>query len=295
VSVSKSTKSSSKSHSNHNPVAPEASAAPAPAPVSASAASVSGAVGSVTPSVAGAAPAAPASGSASPPTPISTLASQAIAQLAAIESMLNLDIVVAPNDKNQAKALLRITDAAIGLASDIVSAAPARFPDFADLPSSASYVEAIGLVAARAAELATHIQKSVQNQRTPAATKTLALYAVVKGLGRITENETMREKVSALKAEVVPKRKNPKPKETVGEKAAKNVAKSTSKKVAKAIQVLNAAGMAVTTTTPVAAAPAPSPSPPATVAPSAPSPSASSPSPAPAANGVSSPVVTASH
>ncbi|HEY2510924.1 MAG TPA: hypothetical protein VGI39_08715 [Polyangiaceae bacterium] len=172
-------------------------------------------------------------------------ATQALAQLAAIEAMLNLDFALPPNDKNQANALRRVTDTAIDLAAEIVSASPERFPDFADLPASAAYVRTLRQVAARASELAMHVEKSAQKQRSPAATKTLALYAVVKGLGRIVENETMREKVEALRAQVVPKRKNPKPRQTKGEKAVKRQAKSRTKRVQKAMKVLAAEGVGV--------------------------------------------------
>jgi len=177
-----------------------------------------------------------------------------IAALDALEASLNLDIVIAPNSKHQIGALNRVTDTAIGLASDIVSAAPARFPDFADLPAAASYVQSMGQIASRATELATHVQKSVTNQRAPAATKTLALYAVVKGLGRITNNETMREKIPLLKAEVAPKHANPKPKESKGEKAVKKMSKAAAKRLLKAQAIVAAAGMPLTPA--VVAAPA---------------------------------------
>ncbi len=317
---SKSTKSTSKpkskSKSNANP-APETPASPAPTPVPTGAAPHEAVAGPVTPTVtATSTTSAPAvSGSASPPapptpaigvragstpalSPFASIAAQAIAQLDAIESMLNLDIVIPPNDKHQINALNRVSDAAIGLASDIVSAAPDRFPDFADLPAAASYVQMIGQVASRASELATHIQKSVQNQRAPAAVKTLALYAVVKGLGRITDNETMREKVGALKEAVAPRRANPKPKETKGEKAVKRLAKATSKRVAKALQTLAAAGVPVPPTPPATATsvpPAPSAAP--TLSTSAPAPTngASPPPAASPANGAASPTPTAAH
>ena len=176
------------------------------------------------------------------PGTIGWFAAQALAHLEAIESSLKLDIVVAPNDKSQIRALARISDKAIRLASDIVTSAPSRFPDFAQLPVASEYVAAMAPVAARALELGAHIEKSLGNQRTPAAQQTLALYAVVKGLGRIVDNETMREKVLELKVEVAPKRKNPKPKVTKDEKAAKRLAKTTAKRVARAQKVLAAHG-----------------------------------------------------
>ena len=186
----------------------------------------------------------------------------------AMESMLNLDIVISPNDKHQIGALNRVSDTAIGLASDIVSAAPDRFPDFTDLPAAASYVQTMGQVAERATTLATHVQKSVQNQRAPAATKTLALYAVVKGLGRITDNETMREKVPQLKAELAPRLKDPKPKETKTEKAVKKMSKQNENRVARAMKLLAKAGVAVPATIPAAASTSTSPpSPPSTPTP----------------------------
>ncbi|MGO8997650.1 MAG: hypothetical protein ACLQVI_30400 [Polyangiaceae bacterium] len=193
------------------------------------------------------------------------LAAQVIAQMDAIESLLNLDIVVPPNDRYQIRALRRVTDTAIGLASDIVSAEPDRFPDFTDLPTAASYVKTLAQVAERASTLTAHLQNSIQNQRTPAASKTLALYAVVKGLGRITANETMREKIPQLKAEIAPKLKDPKPKQTKTEKAVKTMTKQNENRVARAMKLLAKAGVAVTTTptatpTPTGAAtPAPPP------------------------------------
>lgn len=248
VTVSKSSsaskKSSSKQSSTKSKVTtPETTASPAPAHVSAA---PTDAVATTSTGAMTAAAPKPASNS--------TLASKTIAQLDAIEAALGLDIVIAPNDKKQIGALNRVSDTAIGLASDIVSADPTQFPGFADLPAAASYVETIGQVGARAQELATHVRNSVLNQRAPAATKTLALYAVVKGLGRITANETMREKVTALKAEVAPKRHDPKPKVTKGQKAVTRVAKAKAKKVAKAMDLLTSAGALPTAATPVATA-----------------------------------------
>jgi hypothetical protein len=242
---SKSKPSSSKSKSNHNLATPETS-------------SLAHASSSVSPADDAAGPVVVP---ALPPTSIKTLAQKVIAQLDAIEAMLDLDIVISPNDKHQIGAMNRVSDTAIGLASDIVSAAPERFPDFADLPAAASYVQVIGQVASRASELATHVQKSVQNQRAPAATKTLALYAVVKTLGRIEDNETMREKVTELKAEVAPKRRNPKPKVTKEQKLARKAADATAKRVDKALKVLAEAGVSM----PVAASTATSAGAPALV------------------------------
>jgi hypothetical protein len=185
---------------------------------------------------------------------------QATAQLDAIESGLALDIVVPPNDKAQIGALKRVTDAAIALAAQIVESDPARFPDFADLPAEAEHLAAMGPLVARSASFAAHVEKDLSNRRTPAAQKTLALYAVVKSLGRIVDNETMREKVAELKTELAPKRKNPKPKQTKEERQAKRAAKAQTKRVAKAMKVLAEAGA------PIAPAPPASPAPPAPVA-----------------------------
>jgi hypothetical protein len=189
-----------------------------------------------------------------PTSSLSALAASVIAQLDAIESSLDLDIVVRPNDVSQNRALTRVSDAAIGLASDLVSSAPARFADFTQIASGASYIAAMEPLVERAMALALHLRKSVWNHRTPAAQQTLALYSVVKGLGRIVDNESMREKAIALKAEIAPKRRNAKPKVTAGEKAAKRVAAANEKKVAKAMKVLADAGITQVE------APSPSPS-----------------------------------
>jgi hypothetical protein len=251
---SSSSKKSTSSKSNH-PVVTAAPDAPASAaPVSEST--------SVSPTPVNASPQDPA-----PSTPSNTIATNAIAQLDALEASLGLDIVVPPNDKAQIRALNRVSDTALGLASDIVSSDPSRFAFFSAIPTAVNHVKTMTPVAARAAELGVHLQKSVQNARTPAAQQTLALYAVVKGLGRITDNETMREKVPQLKAELVPKRKDPKPKETKAEKAAKKASKSQGKRLQKAMAVIAAAGGSVSTTTPPVATPAaPSGAPPAPVA-----------------------------
>jgi len=227
IHSSTSKKSASKSKSNHNPATPETTPSPAPVPSST-------APSNVAPD--------PVSTNSPPSPSIDALSKKALAQLEATEAMLQLDIVIPPNDKYQLAATKRVSDTAIGLASDIVSAAPERFPDFADLPSAASYVKIVGQVASRASELATHLQKSVLNQRAPAATKTLALYGVVRSLGRIEGNETMREKVAALKAEIAPKRTNPKPKVTKEQKAAKRSAAASAKRLAKAMKVIATAG-----------------------------------------------------
>ena len=173
-----------------------------------------------------------------------------IAQLDAFESALNLDIVVRPNDKYQIRALKRVSDKALSLATDIVNAAPDSFTDFAELPAEAAYAMQMAPLSARVALLAAHVEKSVLNQRTPAANATLALYAVAKNLGRLVTNETMREKVLELKAEVAPKHKNPKPKLTKGQKAVKKAATSHAKKVSRALKVLTDAGVTASAPSP---------------------------------------------
>jgi hypothetical protein len=181
---------------------------------------------------------------------IRALAAKALAGLEAIETMLALDIVIRPNDKNQMYALNRVSDAAIGLASDIVTATPERFPDFAALPDAAAYVDAMSPVAARAAELAQHIKNSIQNQRSPAANTTLVLYGVVKHLGRLVDNETMREKVTLLKAEVAPARTNRPPLQTKSEKAVKQAARQRAARIAKAKALLAKEGVEAPEATP---------------------------------------------
>ena len=222
---SSSKKSTSKS--NHNPATPETAITPAEAPSSLAPIAV--------------VPTPPVTAAPVPSTSNSTLASEAMAQLDALEAKLNLDIVVRPNDKAQIRALKRVSDNALSLASDIVDSSPTELAAFSGIPAARDYAIAMSPVATRAALLATHLQKSIANKRTPAAQKTLALYAVVKGLGRIVTNETMRETVPLLKAEVAPKVKSPKRKETKEEKAAKRSAKSTAERDTKATAVLAAA------------------------------------------------------
>ena len=146
----------------------------------------------------------------------------------------------------------RVSNAAIDLAAQIVNTDPQRFSDFAGLPAAADYVEAMTGVYQRAALFATHVENGLQNQRAPAATQTLALYAVVKGFGRLVDNEAMRELIPQLKAALVPPRKNPKPKVTVTQKAVKRAAKSQQKKVQKATLLLAAAGVTPPPTAPPA-------------------------------------------
>ncbi len=177
----------------------------------------------------------------SPPT-IHELAAKALAGLDAIEAMLDLDIVIRPKEKSQMSALNRVSDAAIDLASDIVTAMPDRFPDFAALPDAATYVQVMTAVAARATELATHVTNSIQNQRAPAANTTLVLYGVVKHLGRLVENETMREKVAFLKEEITPRRGNRPPPQTKSEKAAKAAVRQRNARIARAKALLAKAG-----------------------------------------------------
>jgi hypothetical protein len=244
----------------------------------------------LTPAASAAPSATPATGSrsgSSSSTPIDPTAAQAIAKLDALEASLDLDIVVPPNDKAQMRALSRVSDKALALAADIVSSDPSRFADFSAISPAVQHVETMVPVGARVAQLATHVQKSIQNKRTPAAQQTLALYAVVKGLGRITGNETMREKVPQLKAELAPKRTNPKPKVTKMEKAAKRLSTSRQKKLAKAMAVLADLGVTPPAATP--AAPATPSAPPAQpqaapVAPATPTSAAPSAPPAPAAH-----------
>ena len=81
---------------------------------------------------------------------IHALAAKALAGLEAIETMLALDIVIRPNDKNQIYALNRVSDAAIGLASDIVTATRCR-PSRRAPPSSRSTSRTAGGAAARGA------------------------------------------------------------------------------------------------------------------------------------------------
>jgi hypothetical protein len=81
---------------------------------------------------------------------IHAIAAKALAGLDALEAMLALDIVIRPHENDLMNALNRVTDAAIGLASNIVSATPERFPDFVPLLDAAAYVDAMSPVAARA-------------------------------------------------------------------------------------------------------------------------------------------------
>jgi hypothetical protein len=187
--------------------------------------------------------ASPATAPAPSPS-VDAVAAGAIAQLDLLEASLSLDIVINPNDVDQMRALARVTSAALGIASDIVSADPSRFPDFAGLPEAAAYVRAMTPLLARATELVTHLQKSILNQRTAASLKTLALYTVAKGLGRMAENQTMRDKVLELRAEIAPPRPSTKPKVTKAEKAARRSAKAKAARVAKALAFLEASGHA---------------------------------------------------
>lgn len=195
-------------------------------------------------------PAAPSAAQSPPVPPDAAMIAKFMIELDAIETALDLDIVVRPNDKYQIRALKRVPDKALGLAAGIVSEAPERFLDFASLPATADYVALLAPLAARVAMLATHIEKAIQNQRTPAANMTLALYAVVKNLGRLVGNETMREKVAELKGEVAPKRKNPKPKVTNEQRTAKRAAASHARRVTKAIKLLSDAGLSVASSPP---------------------------------------------
>ena len=211
---------------------------------------------------------APQAGHAPLPTPpmsISEIAAKAIAQLDALEASLNLNIVVPPNDKSQMRSLRRISDTALTLATNIVTAAPESFPAFAGLPDATAYVQAMTPLAARAQSLATHVQNSVLNQRSPASTQTLALYGVAKNVGRIVSSEAMREHVAALKAEVAPKHRNPKPKLTKLEKATRKQASAHKARLDKAAALLEANGRTVLpatatpSTPPAPAVPAPAP------------------------------------
>jgi hypothetical protein len=195
-----------------------------------------------------------------PPTAIDLLADEAVKELDALEAKLDLDIVIRPNDKQQIHSLNRVSVKAVNLAADIVTSDPTRFPDFTDIPGAADYTNAMGRVATRVTELGTHVTKSIQNKRYPTALQVLALYQVIKGLSRLADNETMREKVPELAAELGPRKKKkanpsgttpPKPKLTVAEKAAKKAAAQRARRVAKAKAVI-----AANTDPPPATAPA---------------------------------------
>jgi hypothetical protein len=165
---------------------------------------------------------------------LSAVVEKGIQALDDLEASLNLNIVVRPNDKAQMRALARVSNAALGLASGIVTAAPTRFPDFAGLPSQANYVETMTPFATRLGEFTSHVRNSILNEQAPAATQTLVLYGVVKGLGRMVDNQTMRDKVELLKAEVAPKRADAPPKQTKAKRSANAAAKRLADRVAKA-------------------------------------------------------------
>ena len=103
------------------------------------------------------------SGHSSATSSLDSLAIMAMKQIDDIESKLDLDIVVPPNDKNQMRAVRRISPAALRLAADIVGAAPERFPEFVGFAEAAAYVETMLPLADRALALANHIQKSIQS------------------------------------------------------------------------------------------------------------------------------------
>ncbi len=219
-------------------------------------------------------------------TSIPSIATVAMKELDALESKLTLDIVVRPNDKNQIRALARVSPAALRLAADIVNAAPERFPDFTGIDEGAAYVEAMLPLADRARALATHLEKSIRNHRAPASQQALALYAVVKGLGRIVDNEAMREKVLLLKAEVAPKPKNPRPKVTKEQKVLKKAVQKRDERVAKAAKFLVDNGVPVPASSPASPVVTPAAvTTTASVTPNAVAPAASSPrTPSPLAN-----------
>jgi hypothetical protein len=137
---------------------------------------------------------------------------------------------------------------------------------------------------ARAVQLGVHLQKSVQNNRVPAAQQTLALYSVVKGLGRIVDNETMREKIPQLKAELAPKHKTPRVKKTKEQVALERAAKSQADRLQKAQVIVNNGGARPGTTPVVLSSPAAPSSP---VTPATPPAPAAEPAPVavPAVNG----------
>ena len=232
----------------------------------------------------------PVTKSASPPINpgLVALAASVLQSFDTLEASLDLNIVVRPNDKAQMHAMNRVSLAALGVASDIVRSDPARFPDFSGLPASAEYVQTMTPVAARLRAFADHLDNSILNQQSPAAQQALVLYSVVKGLARIDSNQTMRDKIAELKAELVPKRSDAKPKLTKGDKAARQSAQRLAARLTKAKQFLatNDPGSLASpvVTTPAALAVA-SPAPKAVVAMGSATPTTSAPAPVtPAAN-----------
>jgi hypothetical protein len=168
------------------------------------------------------------------PSSIGALADATIASLDALESSLALDFVVNPNDAKEMRALSRVSPAAMALAAEVVAEDPQRFVDFdaTALGGVNDYLDAMARVLARVEAFESHVVKSRQNHRYGAALQTLALYATLKGLGRIAGNEALREKANALAAEL---NKKPRPKQTVEEKQAKKIARSRAKRYAKAL------------------------------------------------------------
>jgi hypothetical protein len=178
-----------------------------------------------------------------------------LTQIDALEASLHLDIVVHPNDKQQIAALARVSDAALSMAANVVAGMPSLGPQFGELPGASEYVQKMAPLVQRVTDFAAHLQKDIRNRRTPAALEALTLYAFLKSLARLPENETIREKVATLQAELAPKRKNPKPRVTKAQKVARSAAKRQAAKVAKAKELL-ASVAPVAPNTP-AAAPSP--------------------------------------
>lgn len=135
---------------------------------------------------------------------LKTAAESAIQKLVKVESSLPIDHALPPNDVFQIRSSKRVSTTALVIAADIVRGDPKRFPDLdpAVMEDAAVYDNSLTGVAIQARQLADHLDKSMMKRRWPAAQQAMVLYDMLKSLGRIPANETIREKVKLLKQEM---------------------------------------------------------------------------------------------
>ncbi len=122
-----------------------------------------------------------------------TLANDALVALKHIASGIPLEDV-SPEDAMSARSGNSVPDEAMTIAISVLEANPKRFPDFDPkaIRSAVQYEQAMSPLGTQVTLLGQQITKNVQKQRGDAATQTLALYQMLKGLSRMSLSEATR-------------------------------------------------------------------------------------------------------
>lgn len=135
----------------------------------------------------------------------------AVSSLQRLESSLDLDCAMLPDERKRLQGLGTVPAKAIAIAGNIAKQNPERFMDFdvQEMSGAVEFENEMAPLADQARAFADHLEQAIQKRRAPAASSTLALYAIVKGLGRVRANQAFRDHAANLHVLLKRRRKAP--------------------------------------------------------------------------------------